>query len=78
MYQIEEGITPPTWAVRPGPKSEFADTLVALEVGQSFLVTDLPAHKVNSRIASSRVGPTKGRTFTTAKAEDGIRIWRIA
>lgn len=80
-YQIEDNVPIPELRTRTRSDTALADTLNALEVGQSFVVTDkYDIHRVSELIV--RLKRTTNKRFTTrqlAKGEPhgGKRVWRI-
>jgi hypothetical protein len=72
-YVIEKGI-PVAAPITARGASRFP--FEKMEIGDSFLVTDLPRKLVWQ--SAYTAGKRLGRTFVTRKLAEGIRIWRVA
>ena len=75
MFQIDDNVPMPATARKGG---DFAKTVDAIEVGQSFFVEGLKPADVSSRCLRQR---NEGKKFTSRTATEGgvegVRIWRI-
>ena len=83
LYKIDKGIKLPKPAVSKvaTAPSRVAQTLQALATGDSFLIKDeleaLKASKVVRDFNGRERERANGRTFSTRRIGDGIRIWRV-
>jgi len=71
MVKIDKDIPAP-----PARKNRVSKyPLLALEVGESFVVDPDDIHAIRSRL--SALGAKHNRKFTARKIPVGLRIWRI-
>jgi hypothetical protein len=69
MYSVETGVEIP----KPRKKHNFP--YADMNVGDSFLATDVAIHVVCNY--NKRMGDRLGMKFTAKKVDDGIRVWRL-
>lgn len=70
MYKIEGNVPVPSKSADP-----FVQTLILLEPGESFLVTDLSMEKIMSR--SVYHSKKNDRKFLCRRVQGGVRVWRV-
>ncbi len=72
MIQIDKDI--PIKPYRRGRTGMFTEALRAMDVGDSFLLTENPA---SDRHTAKRAAKRMGIKLTSRTVEGGIRVWRI-
>lgn len=72
-YAIESGIERPEKLTLGRPITKERELMCAMEVGQSFLLTDHSRYEY-VRSIQTRLKPKK---FSTRKQPDGWRVWRL-
>ena len=83
LYKIESGMKIPLVMLntKPTQASAVSLTLTKLEKGQSFLVKDALEAMRAAKIVRGAVARERerhgSRSYTTRKAGEGIRIWRV-
>lgn len=78
LYRIDDDVPIPFATRRSptrAPRPNLTRTAYALEVGQSFLVTDRPASNVSALLTPCS---TDGRRYMTRRRSTGVRVWRIS
>jgi hypothetical protein len=72
-YVLESGIERPERLTQGRPLSQERELMCAMEVGQSFLLTDHGRYEY-VRSIQTRLKPKK---FSTRKQDGGWRVWRL-
>jgi hypothetical protein len=71
---IEKNVPVPPSGSKTKPLSDFTKTIMSMEVGDSYVVPDLPRYKNRH----TYVAKVKGCGFKTRKTDHGVRVWRVA